>query len=172
MDGKLPPHNSYWVVPGKLLAGEYPRHLDEQESLGRLRQFTQANVSFFVDLTEPGELKPYEHLLPQVTDKPCFHRRFAIPDGKIPHSKTQMMEILDAIDVALASEHTVYVHCWGGIGRTGTVIGCWFARHQEPGLAALAQLRAFWSHCAKSKFRASPEYPWQEEFVINWREIR
>ncbi len=23
----------------------------------------------------------------------------------------------------------VYVHCWGGVGRTGTVVGCWLLRH-------------------------------------------
>ena len=24
----------------------------------------------------------------------------------------------------------VYVHCWGGVGRTGTVVGCWLVRHE------------------------------------------
>lgn len=30
---------------------------------------------------------------------------------------------------ALAAGQTVYVHCYGGIGRTGTVVGCWLVRH-------------------------------------------
>lgn len=137
MESVSSPQNTYWVVPGKLLAGEYPRHIDEQASMGRLQEFIQANVSFFVDLTEPGELEPYAHLLSKLIDKPLTHRRFAIPDGEIPHSKAQMIEILDTIDAALVSGDTVYVHCWGGVGRTGTVIGCWIARHQEPGQTAL-----------------------------------
>lgn len=31
----------------------------------------------------------------------------------------------------------VYLHCWGGIGRTGTIVGCWLARNGFPGKAAL-----------------------------------
>ncbi len=37
----------------------------------------------------------------------------------IPH----MTQILDDIDSAIADEGVAYVHCWGGIGRTGTVVG-------------------------------------------------
>ena len=33
----------------------------------------------------------------------------------------------------------VYVHCWGGIGRTGTVVGCWLVRHGMTGDEALAE---------------------------------
>ena len=36
-----------------------------------------------------------------------------------------MVAILDSLDTAIADEHTIYLHCWGGIGRTGTVVGCW-----------------------------------------------
>ena len=41
----------------------------------------------------------------------------------------QLIRILDDIDDARASGGTAYVHCWGGVGRTGTVIGCWLVRH-------------------------------------------
>ena len=37
--------------------------------------------------------------------------------------------ILGAIDVALAQGRTADVHCWGWIGRTGAVVGCWLVRH-------------------------------------------
>jgi protein-tyrosine phosphatase len=43
----------------------------------------------------------------------------------VPH----MTRILDDVDAALADDRSVYVHCWGGIGRTGTVVGCWLVRH-------------------------------------------
>ena len=52
--------------------------------------------------------------------------------------------IVDA--VGAAQQHgAVYVHCWGGVGRTGTVVGCLLA---DAGIGAeaidarLADLRA------------------------------
>ena len=40
-----------------------------------------------------------------------------------------MVSILDAIDDSVKVGKPVYVHCWGGVGRTGMVIGCWLLRH-------------------------------------------
>ncbi|GIS99317.1 MAG: hypothetical protein CM1200mP26_10300 [Acidimicrobiales bacterium] len=37
--------------------------------------------------------------------------------------------ILDDLDSFLEQGRNVYVHCWGGSGRTGTIIGCWIRRH-------------------------------------------
>ena len=47
--------NSYWVVPGKLLAGEYPINLDEASSRAKMGCLTTAGVRAFIDLTEEGE---------------------------------------------------------------------------------------------------------------------
>ena len=56
-----------------------------------------------------------------------------------------MTAILDAIDTSLTGGRLVYVHCWGGVGRTGTVVGCWLLRHglatRDAVLDTLAQLR-------------------------------
>jgi protein-tyrosine phosphatase len=43
-----------------------------------------------------------------------------------------MERILATIKRAIDERATEYVHCWGGIGRTGTVVGCWMV--QEAGL--------------------------------------
>jgi hypothetical protein len=53
------------------------------------------------------------------------------------------------------------------VGRTGTVVGCWLARHGFEGKAALKELHRLWMQCAKSLKRRSPE---QEEYIINWQE--
>jgi protein-tyrosine phosphatase len=34
-----------------------------------------------------------------------------------------MVRILNQIDMCIKYDKPVYVHCWGGKGRTGTVIG-------------------------------------------------
>ena len=155
----------YWVVPGKLLAGEYPRNLDEPSSMEKLARLTDAGVSTFIDLTEEDEgLKPYAHLL----NGPS-HERFAVRDQRVPATDELTKAALDAIDRHLEAGETVYVHCWGGVGRTGTIIGCWLSRHHKPGPAALDRLTELWQSNPKSGWKPrSPENAEQERYVREW----
>ncbi|KIO23141.1 hypothetical protein M407DRAFT_113231 [Tulasnella calospora MUT 4182] len=53
------------------------------------------------------------------------YARFPIQDRSIP-STDQLRTILDAFSmVHLQDDRRSVVHCWGGIGRTGTIVGCW-----------------------------------------------
>lgn len=140
-----PIENCYWALPGELLAGEYPINLDEKTALEKLRRLNESGVTAFIDLTEANEpargipLRPYSHLLDAAS-----HRRFPIYDGSVPDSSAQMAAILNAIDHRISAGATVYVHCWGGVGRTGTVVGCWLARHGYAGQPALDKLHELW----------------------------
>ena len=82
-----------------------------------------------------------------------------------------MTEILDCIDASLADHRPVYVHCWGGVGRTSTVIGCWLLQHgfatRDTVLSTLAQVR---KHDAQRGHKMSPETDTQRQFVLNWRQ--
>ena len=155
----------YWVVPGKLLAGEYPRNLDEPSSMEKLARLTDAGVSAFIDLTEDGEpLKPYAYLL----NGPS-HERFGIKDQRVPATDELTKQALDAIDRHLEAGETVYVHCWGGVGRTGTIIGCWLSRHHEPGQAALVKVKELWKKNPKCHRRPrSPENDLQDDYILTW----
>ena len=111
---------SYWVEPGRVLVGEYPGSPSRAAAMDRLRRFIQAGISCFVDLTVPGELPPYEPLLPLSTPdgRTVAYRREPIPDHGIPASREAMRQIVATIDEALAEGHVVYLHCRAGIGRS------------------------------------------------------
>ena len=82
-----------------------------------------------------------------------------------------MSKILDAIDAAMRDGKTVYVHCLGGVGRTGTVIGCWLVRHGRTGNTALCQIAEWWLGVEKVYRRPiSPETREQHEYVRDWTE--
>lgn len=58
------PHpNSYAVLDTGILAGEYPSTPNPGEARRKLRAYLDAGVDYFVDLTEDGELVPYESAL-------------------------------------------------------------------------------------------------------------
>lgn len=166
--------NSYWVEPGRVLAGEYPAGADEDATLDRLRRLLDAGIDCFIDLTEPGEREPYESFLPgPYSSEPVVYLRKPIPDHGLPETAAQMQEILDELDAALAEGRRVYLHCRAGIGRTNLVAGCWFAAAGAPGDAALARLNERWQGSARSRtWPTVPETDAQSDYVRDWRPAR
>jgi hypothetical protein len=166
-----PPLQAYWVVPGKLLAGEYPgaRRLYDPLLIHKLDYLLERKISYFLDLTEPGTLPPYSEKLVEEAGwlgVQVEYHRLPIPDFGIP-SPAKMTEALDILDAALAAGQAAYVHCWGGIGRTGTVVGCYLVRHGLTGRQALTHLVELRAGLADA-WRQSPESDAQWQMVLGW----
>ena len=172
---KLPIPESYWVVPGKFLAGEYPagHYTSEFEARQRLDSFLEAGFNTFINLTTPEELPPYDSMLREEAkfyEMKIQHHRFAIGDFGLPTQKG-MIATLNAIDSALGAGRKVYVHCWAGVGRTGTTVGCYLVRHGLSGGDALRQLAEWWQTVPKhERHKRSPENNAQMAFVLGWQE--
>jgi hypothetical protein len=163
--------DTYWVEPDRLMAGEYPGAKDDEEARCKLRWLLSQGIDYWLDLTEAGEggLKPYAHLLAEEAAKlgrQVEHRRFPIPDlGTL--SREEMRCLLDTLQAALDAGRRVYVHCWGGIGRTGTVVGCYLRQcglSGEKALRQIADLRAG----TPDGWRRSPETAAQTRMVEEW----
>jgi hypothetical protein len=174
---QTPLENSYWIIPDKLLAGEYPRTKDVSTSRYRLETMFRAGITRFIDLTTHNDnLADYEELLRDVSGGRAKRLNFPIPDVSIPNNPNQILAILDAIDIALSEGHGVYIHCWGGVGRTGTVVGCWLKRHLDGKicqayLTGSKTLDDLWKECPKSlKKSRSPETKEQQAYIDNWQE--
>ena len=172
MNPPLP--DSYWVRPGRFAAGEYPGHADPFQATAKLRVLLKAGVSHLIDLTGAGELCPYNTIAERearLLGVPVGYERFPIADVGVPRNPEWMVRILDAIDAALDDDKRTYVHCWGGVGRTGTVVGCWLVRHGASGASALEQIARWWQGVDKAwRVPRSPETPEQDAYVRNWVE--
>ncbi|KQR98718.1 hypothetical protein ASG12_10040 [Williamsia sp. Leaf354] len=111
--------HAWWVTPG-LLAGEYPGDRDRDSAREKIDLLAEAGITAIVDLTTPQDrLRPYVDLLPDTITRSAF----PIPDlGVIDDAGYD--DIVAHIRAEIAAGGRVYVHCWGGVGRTSTVIAC------------------------------------------------
>lgn len=158
--------HGFWVEPGRLLAGEYPGHRDTQRCRHKINLLVDAGIRTFIDLTtQADKLEPYAAVLKDVavTRNLDLNRiEFPIPDlGVVDDS--EYGKVAAEIDQAL--EHGgVYVHCWGGVGRSGTVIGCHLTKQGFLYDEVIAQLTALRQGTRKAS-RKIPETLAQHDVI-------
>lgn len=167
----LVPIKNAYLVDGqlKLYAGEYPGDKDDEMCCIKIKDSVWYGFQYFYDLTEKGELNPYSHFLPR--DK--VYTRFPIPDCGVPDNTSAVHRLIDEIIHRGETEYKTYIHCWGGVGRTGTIVACLYAYlMRNDGLTpselytkAIQRLKDSFGRCPKSKYRESPENELQRNFV-------
>ena len=166
-----PSLDTYWVIQDRFLAGAYPGGMDESSTRRKIQTLLHADITTIIDLTEDGDsFLPYSPFLDEECkdfEKVITRLNYPIPDFYIP-SVELMSSILNAIDQNLADGKNIYLHCIGGIGRTGTTVACYLIRHGLTGPEALAQLE-FLRKGVSSWWRRSPESDDQIDFVLHWQ---
>jgi protein tyrosine/serine phosphatase len=169
---------TYWAVPAQLLAGEYPGEVDPEMTRRRLRALLDGGIRTFVDLTDEDEISEdakvipvYRSILRQLSEAESIQTTYAnipIEDRGVPSPWT-LRCILDVIDRSLSDENPVYVHCWAGRGRTGTVVGCYLKRHGLAEEVDVIQKLAHLRRNAPNGKETSPHTNEQVRMVKNWR---
>lgn len=166
---------SFRVYDGLLFAGCYPGDLDPAERDHKLRGLLDCGILRVINLMEADEtsggraFNPYAPRL-QALAADCGMTveclRLPIKDASAP-TPSVMRQILDTLDEGMARQMPTYLHCWGGHGRTSTVVGCHLIRHGRTATQAIEQI---------GRWRAAlPKHPdpfenGQKAFVESWSE--
>lgn len=164
----------YPIEKGRLYGGEYPGDRDRARARSRLKHLLAEGIRTFVDLTAPADqMTSYEGLLRELEEEagvPLRRITLPLPDMGVPENADTMQQILNHIKEACREAPAVYVHCWGGIGRTGTVVGCWLRASGHAPESALREVQKLYgSHMAKvRRHPESPQTPAQIAYVRNW----
>lgn len=168
------PHpGCYWAIPGKLLAGNYPGDKEPVGARRKLSAILDAGVRCFINLMEDRDRNhsglpfvPYADLATELAAERGITvqiHRFPICDAGIP-TPGLMQEILACVEQSISQDEPIYLHCWGGHGRTGTVVGCYLIAQghatKDNFVEVIAQLRK-----AVPTHIPSPENSQQRDFV-------
>ena len=173
----IPFDRTYWVVPGKFLVGCYPGSNKEERAYQKLSGLVMHGIRHMISLMEPDETDwsntpffSYKKQMKESAESMGYSvtfDRMPIIDNDTP-TRPFMSDILDVIDRSIENGNPVYAHCWGGRGRTGTVVGCYLARHGfATGEKALDLLQELRKNVQDSNL-ASPQTTAQFDMVRNW----
>ncbi|KAG7674596.1 hypothetical protein NADE_008358 [Nannochloris sp. 'desiccata'] len=143
---------SNWVIKGRLIAGAFPSSTDDTETDLILTKLLELGIDTFVCLqaefsmaTPEAVWRSGQALRPYVKDaqRLLIHAR-ATNSSRITQTRLDLLH-LPIIDGAVTSDlalskladdccrrilngERMYVHCWGGHGRTGTLIAVMLSR--------------------------------------------
>lgn len=171
-DPKVKPSGYSYRVSAQIWAGEYPVwDWNGNMRFRQLRLYTDFGITDFLDLTQEGEMPPYEPLLPAQVRRHAF----PIPDCGVPRSVQDLGRIFDRMERIRSEypERRFYIHCHGGVGRTGTIVACYLIHVNDlTADEAITQMRSRFTYHARSAWMSAPETAEQVGFIREFAEYR
>ncbi len=162
---------SFWVVPELLCAGQYPGASRADERDEKLGGLLDCGITQIVRLMETDEVayggQPFAPYAPRFLELAAARdliaevHTFPIRDGYKPSPET-LAAVLEQLQRNIEAKTPTYLHCWGGHGRTGTIVACHLIRNGSTPEAAIAQLMQWRADLPKNHFPFEND---QENFV-------
>jgi hypothetical protein len=165
---------SFWVYESLLCAGCYPGDQDPVTRDAKLRGLLDCGIRRVLSLMEPIErgsggrpFEPYVPRLQKLADEykvvvECLN--LPMPDASAP-PPAALEKVLEMIELGLREQTPTYLHCWGGHGRTGTVVACHLMRKGHTAQQAIDALLSLRAGLPKNHH---PFEGNQEQFIHSW----
>ncbi|MBK6757353.1 MAG: dual specificity protein phosphatase family protein [Moraxellaceae bacterium] len=170
-----PFEQSFWVKEDMLCVGHYPCDRDKTATLATLNGLLDCGIRRVINLMEADETNyngepfvDYSQKLAQLAHQrnvdPPECLRVALRDAQAPTIQ-QMKAVLKIIDDSIKHNIPTYMHCWGGHGRTGTVVCCYLISQGKTAKEAMAQLSVWRQGLPKRHFPLESN---QQSFIEQW----
>lgn len=130
-----PTECSNWIIPGMLLCGQYPGAFEDRKNDQLLKRILGKGVDTFVCLQEEVDmdipedvwragigLRPYFSDAMRLSKKDLKWVHVPIVDGGVAPDDVTAAAVVGLAEDLMAGR-ILYLHCWGGHGRTG-VLAC------------------------------------------------
>ncbi|GLC33288.1 hypothetical protein PLESTB_000350300 [Pleodorina starrii] len=181
---------SNWALPGRVIAGAYPASLDDAETEKILTTMLELGINTFVCLQAEVNINTPEHAWraghglrpyikdaqkilskaheqgnPKITQQKIDFLHLPIIDGNVTTDSAMNRLAEDCMERILRGER-LYIHCWGGHGRTGTLVAILLGRlYGLPYTNALRYTQAFHDSRVYPQGVRSPQTPVQRAQV-------
>lgn len=159
-----------YQVSRNVFAGEHPLFDIYKNSIkGNIPTLLKFGITVFLDLTQSYEVPEYASFLPSKVQRIPF----PIRNCDVPSSIESVIGLFRRLEQLLHEQpHAkLYIHCHGGVGRTGTIVVCYYIYFEHLSFdKALDKMRRQYAQSPRSKFMNAPENKRQIEYVKEFAE--